>query len=97
MKTPRSFRRPLRRGPPPSRGELLLRAGLSLLGLGLVCVAVARHGIANAPALVEVLAVAGLFCSLSLWFALRALIIGRRVAPQRPGSPGGTPGSGTGS
>lgn len=45
----------------PTRGEVIFRLLFSVAGLGLLAVAVAVRGIANAPALVEVVGIAGLF------------------------------------
>ena len=57
----------------PDRSELRLRVGISVIGLGLLGVAAARHGVPNAAALAEVFAVAGLFFGVTLARALRAL------------------------
>ena len=45
----------------PGRGELIFRLVFSLVGLGLIVVAVAVRGWPQGPALVEVIGVAGLF------------------------------------
>lgn len=56
----------------PSRNELLFRLIFSLFGLALLVVTVALRGIANAPALVEVVGIAGLFFGgTAVWAAWR--------------------------
>ena len=45
----------------PGRGELWFRLVVGLLGLLLVGAAVAIRGVSSAPALVEVIGIAGLF------------------------------------
>lgn len=62
----------------PSRTELWTRVAISVVGLLLLTAALMAHGIANAPALVEVVAVAGVFFGISLVRALRALWRARR-------------------
>lgn len=56
-----------------SRGEVLFRLWFSLAGLILLGVVVMVRGIANAPALVEVFGVAGLFFGGTLIWSLRHL------------------------
>ncbi|MCC1490991.1 hypothetical protein [Cognatishimia sp. F0-27] len=46
---------------PAKRKELWFKLVFSLFGLALMCVAIFARGIPNAPALVEVVGVAGLF------------------------------------
>lgn len=56
----------------PSRGEWWFRLGFSLIGLVLLGVALAVHGLPRGPALVEVVGVAGLFFGgTALWSAWR--------------------------
>lgn len=56
----------------PGRRELWFRLIFSLFGLALLAVAVAVRGIANAPALVEVIGIAGLFFGgTAVWTATR--------------------------
>ena len=62
----------------PDRTDLRLRVAISVLGLALLGVGLSRHGIANAAALSEVLAVAGLVFGVTLVRALRALARARR-------------------
>jgi hypothetical protein len=58
--------------------DAAIRLAISVVGLTLLGVAIARHGIANAAALTEVLAVAGLFFGITAWRALRRLRAERR-------------------
>ena len=57
----------------PTRHELWFRLIFSLFGLGLLGVAIWVRGIANAPALVEVIGVAGMFFAGSAIWTLRKL------------------------
>ena len=47
--------------PGPTKGELIFRLCFSLVGLGLLVVAVAVRGMPRGPALFEVFGIAGLF------------------------------------
>lgn len=58
----------------PTRGELRFRLVFSLAGMALTLVALFAHGIPSAPALVEVLGIAGLFFGgTAVWSALRLM------------------------
>ena len=56
----------------PTRNELWFRFVFSLFGLALLVVVVAVRGISNAPALVEVVGIAGLFFGgTAIWSAMK--------------------------
>ena len=56
----------------PTRNELWFRLVFSLFGLVLLAITIWVRGIANAPALVEVVGIAGLFFGgTAVWAALR--------------------------
>ncbi len=58
----------------PTRGELRFRLIFSVAGLALTLVALFAHGVPSAPALVEVLGIAGLFFGgTAVWSARRLL------------------------
>ena len=58
----------------PTRGELKFRLVFSLAGFALTLVALFAHGIPSAPALVEVLGIAGLFFGgTAVWSARRLM------------------------
>jgi xanthosine utilization system XapX-like protein len=58
----------------PTRGELKFRLVFSLGGLVMTLVALFAHGIPSAPALVEVLGIAGLFFGgTAVWSARRLM------------------------
>jgi xanthosine utilization system XapX-like protein len=58
----------------PTRGELKFRLAFSLAGFALTLVALFAHGIPSAPALFEVLGIAGLFFGgTAVWSARRLM------------------------
>jgi xanthosine utilization system XapX-like protein len=58
----------------PTRGELKFRLIFSVAGLALTLVALFAHGVPSAPALVEVLGIAGIFFGgTAAWSARRLL------------------------
>jgi hypothetical protein len=57
----------------PTRNELWFRLIFSLFGLALLSVAVWVRGIANAPALVEVMGIAGVFFGGTALWTIRKL------------------------
>lgn len=58
----------------PTRGELQFRAAFSVFGLALLAYALARRGLPEGPALIEVLGLAGLMFGGTLFFSVRKLI-----------------------
>lgn len=58
----------------PDRAELWVRLVISIVILALTGVAVFVHGIPEAPGIVEVLGIGGLFGGISAWRALRGLM-----------------------
>jgi hypothetical protein len=60
----------------PSKGEVKFRIAVSVMGLALMAVAVATHGIPDGPAFVEVIGLGGVFFGGTLVLSVRRLIRG---------------------